>query len=512
MTPAVRVTSAAEAAARDAAAIAAGIPSRALMQRAGAAAAAEIARRYPRELRRGILVLAGPGNNGGDAWVVARALATAGVSVRVTAVGEPRTDDARAERELSRGLVEEGSAPWGAIVVDGLLGTGAKAAPRDEIASAIASMNEARRHGAVVVALDVPSGLDATTGDAPGAVVRADLTLTFGTLKRGLLLARGIAGRIVALDIGLGAVGDEDCAPVLASPRWVRGAVPPIPADAHKGVRKKLAIIGGAQGMVGACLLAARAAMKSGIGMTRLIVTSANLPVVQAALPEALARAWPESDTALKESILEWADGVLIGPGLGDTAKARALVERVLRAWRGPVVVDADGLNVFKGDVKTLGALLSDRPALITPHPAELARLTGASLAGVLEQRFDVGGELARTLGGAVLLKGVPTIVSSADGQRIVSAAGTPALAAAGSGDLLAGLAATLLTQTSDALVSGACAAWLHGRAAELAATATGTRGTTLGDIESAMSRVWSAWDDDSSYPVLAELPPVMEQ
>jgi NAD(P)H-hydrate epimerase len=508
----VHVTSAAEAAARDSAAIAAGTPSRALMQRAGAAAAAEIARRHPRALRSGVTVYAGPGNNGGDAWVVARALAAVGTTVRVIAVGEARTDDARAERELSRGLVEEGTSRFGAIVVDGLLGTGARGTPRDEIADAIASILDARRQGATIVALDVPSGLDATTGETPGASVRADLTLTFGTLKRGLLVARGLAGRIVVLDIGLGTFGDADRAPVLAHPSWVRGAIPPIAADAHKGARKKLAIIGGAQGMVGACMLAARAAMKSGIGMVRLIVTSANLPVVQGALPEALARSWPESDTALKESILDWADGVLIGPGLSDTAKARALAERVLRAWRGPVVVDADALNVFKGDVKTLGALLSGRPAVATPHPAELARLTGASLASVLEQRFDVGSDLARALGAAVLLKGVPTIVSSPDGQRIVSAAGTPALAAAGSGDLLAGLAATLLTQTADALASGACAAWLHGRAAELATMATGTRGTTLGGVESAMSRVWSAWEEDASYPVLAELPPVTEQ
>ncbi|HJR64199.1 MAG TPA: NAD(P)H-hydrate dehydratase, partial [Gemmatimonadaceae bacterium] len=421
-------------------------------------------------------------------------------------------DDARAERELSRGLVEEGEPRWGAIVVDGLLGTGAKGTPGDEIAGAIASIQDAHRHGATVVALDVPSGLDATTGETPGAAVRAHLTLTFGTLKRGLLIARGIAGRIVVLDIGLGTFGDEDCAPTLARSSWVRRAIPPIPADAHKGVRKKLAIIGGAQGMAGACMLAGRAAMKSGIGMVRLIVASANLPVVQGALPEALARTWPESDTALKESILDWADGVLIGPGLGDTAKARALAERVLRAWRGPVVGDADALNVFKGDAKSLGALLSGRPALITPHPAELARLTGTSLASALEQRFDVGSELARALGAAVLVKGVPTIISSADGRRIVTATGTPALAAAGSGDLLAGLAATLLTQTSDPLVSGACAGWLHGRAAELAAAVAGTRGTTLGDVESAMARVWSEWDDDPSYPVLAELPPVMEQ
>lgn len=510
--PVIGITSARESAACDAATIAAGVPSRALMQRAGAAAAGVIARLHAERPRAPVLVYAGPGNNGGDGWVVARALATAGVRVHVVAVGEARTDDSRAERALAEPLVQIGHCDGATLVVDALLGTGTKGAPRGSIADAVAEIARARADGATVISLDIPSGVDTDTGDATGAV-RADITLTFGTMKRGLLIARESAGRIIVLDIGLtgdAGSGGSDALPLLATDRWVRAMVPPIPADAHKGTRKKLVIIGGQVGMAGAPMLAARAAMRSGIGMVRLVVARENLPVVQGSTPHALARAWPgESAGELDDTMGEWADGVLIGPGLGTTPQSRALVERVLRAWRGPVVVDADALNVFKGDASTLGALLAGRPALLTPHPVEFSRLANVSPGEVLARRFDIGVELARSAHAAVLLKGVPTVVSNAEGARRVSAAGTPALAAAGSGDLLAGIAATLLSQIGDPLVAGACAAWVHGRAAELAEDGRGPRGVALEDVEHAIARVWREGEVPARYPVLADLPAV---
>ncbi len=439
------VTNARESAARDSAAIALGVPSRALMQRAGAAAAAEITRLFGAGLRHGVVVYAGPGNNGGDGWVVARCLAACGVRVHVTAVAESSTEDARAERALAQPMLDAASPANARVVVDALLGTGVGGAPRGAIADAIRDIGRARAAGAKVVALDLPTGVDADTGHADGAV-RADVTLTFGTMKRGLLIARGNAGHILLLDIGLPR-GDA-ATPSLVTPAWVRQVIPPIAADAHKGVRRKLVIVGGQLGMAGAAIFAARAAMRAGIGMVRVVVARECVPIVQAAAPHAIARAWPsERQEDLDDAIMRWADGVLIGPGLGDSPQSRALVERVLRAWRGPVVVDADGLNVFKGEAATLGTLLVGRPALLTPHALELARLYGANPQEVLVRRFDIAGELARVAHAAVLLKGVPTIVADAAGGRLVSAAGTPALAAAGSGDLLAGIAATLLTQ-----------------------------------------------------------------
>lgn len=510
MIPLVRVTTASEAAARDSAAIASGIPSRALMQRAGAAAAAEIARLDPRRLADGVAIFAGPGNNGGDGWVVARALAAAGIKVGVQAVGEMRTADARAERALAEPLVPAELPPRASVVVDALLGTGSRGAPRGDIADAISCINELRGAGASVVSLDVPSGLDASTGESTTAV-RADVTVTFGTLKRGLLVRRDLAGRIVVLDIGLGRFGDDDRAPALVAASYVRNAVPPIPANAHKGSRKRLVIVGGRMGMTGAAVLAAEAALRSGIGMVKLLVAADSMPVVQSALPVALASPWPADDDDMRRDLGEWAHALLVGPGLGDSPESRELVRRLLSVWRGPVVLDADGLNIFRGEPESLGSLLGGRPALLTPHVAEFARLTGGSIDDIVARSFDIGVELARPTGATVLLKGVPTVVTSPSGERLVSAAGTPALATAGSGDVLSGIAATLLAQVEDPLLAGACAAWVHGRAAEIAGAGRALRGVNLMDVIHALPRAWLLERPAPRPPVLAELEPVGE-
>jgi NAD(P)H-hydrate epimerase len=534
------------------------------MQRAGAAAAGEIFRLLRDSVNEEVVVYAGAGNNGGDGWVVARSLAAAGVRVTVVTVGDARTDDARAERELAETepLVsvipfaerERDSAPAApGVVVDAILGTGAKGAPREPAASAIACITQHRERGSTIVSLDIPSGVDADSGGDENAV-RADVTLTFGTIKRGLLVARASAGRIVLLDIGLARVGEDGAlrdarstasqvASQVASSRpspntssraslvdgrWLRSVIPPFAADAYKGTRKKLVIVGGQIGMAGASVLAARAAMRSGIGMVRLVVAPESLPIVQGSEPHALARAWPgDAETGWDDVVGGWADAVLVGPGLGASSGTRQMVERLLASWRGPVVLDADALNVFAGEAEALGERLGGRPALLTPHVVEFARLSGLEVTDVLERRFDVGADLARATGAAVLLKGVPTIVTAPDGSRLVSSAGTPALAAAGSGDLLGGIAATLLAQVGDAQRAGAAAAWVHGRAAEIAESGRrrrgrgggarrrwvrsgeGARGITLADIEDAIGRVWleDAWIP--SYPVLAELPAV---
>ena len=504
-----------QSAARDAAAIAAGVPSRALMQRAGATAAAEIALRLPQLLARGVRVFAGPGNNGGDAWVVARALAATGVAVSVVEPIPPRTPDAVAERELALPFVTvERSLNSGArMIVDGLLGTGSSGAPRGAVADAIAAIEASRREGAYVVALDLPSGVDATSGDATGAVT-ADLTLTFGTVKRGHLVARQACGAIVVLDIGLGAHAiRDDGAPQVIDDAWVVRHLPAIQAEAHKGTRKKVAIVGGAGGMAGAAVLAARAAIRSGVGMVRLLVAPESLPVVQSAEPLALAGTWPANDAALERELLSWADGVVIGPGLGRGGDSRALVDRVLAAWNGPVLLDADALNVFDGDIGALARASHGRPMLLTPHPAEFARLAKTDVTSVLNCRYEIGHSLARDTGATVLLKGLPTVVTAPDGSSLVSAAGTPILAAAGSGDVLSGIAGTLLAQIGDALHAGAAAAWVHGHAAELVARrSSGVRGATLDDVIAALSLAWPNDVLPTRSPVLFELPAVGER
>lgn len=514
---AIRVCGAAEAAALDRAAIAAGTPGRVLMGRAGAAAAAEIVRLFSRQLARGALVLAGAGNNGGDGWVIARALAAAGYRVRVWESAAARTHDAAAERALALAdgvrtadtprLAGEG------LVVDALLGTGATPPVHGAVLDGVRCAVDAQAGGACVVAVDLPTGVDASTGerDPAGNVVRAHLTVTFGTLKRGHLLAREQCGDIVVVDIGLPAIAD-DALPVFVDERLARAMLPPDPIDAHKGTRKRVAIIGGAAGMAGAAVLAARGALHAGAGLVKAFIDPASLPVVQQAVPQALAAPWPADDDAL-HALAGWADVVAIGPGLGATPAARRMIERVLATTSVPVVLDADALNVFAGDAAGLRDAIAGREALLTPHPAEMMRLAGApDVAAVLAQRFDVGARFASEVRASVLLKGVPTVVSHPGGRRYVTATGTAALATGGSGDLLTGIAATLLAQLGDALAAGAVAAWAHGRAAELATTRLGTtRGVALDAVADAMPdalvATWAEAELPLRYPVLCALP-----
>jgi NAD(P)H-hydrate epimerase len=516
----VRVVSAAEAAELDGKAIAHGVPSRELMRSAGRAAAAIIVERFPLEAERGVAIFAGSGNNGGDAWVVAGELARRGVRVRVAEVAKASTPDAIAEREATSAVLVH-APPDGSegVLVDGLLGTGARGAPRGPLADAIERI-EVRRGSrgegelpARVVALDLPSGLDATTGRTPGLVVRADLTVTFGSLKRGLLVRREIAGAIVVVDIGLGAEVATSAAPSLVDASAVRRAVRPIPADAHKGMRKRLVIVGGSLGMAGATVLAARGALRSGIGMVKLCVARESIGAVQALEPVATATAWPETDADF-DAILSWANVLLIGPGLGVTPRGRGLAQRLLTSWRGPVVLDADALSVFDGAQDALSVLLADRPAVLTPHAAEFSRLAGVSMDEVGERRFEVAGEFALAVRATVLLKGVPTVIS--DGSTtLVSARGTPALATGGSGDVLGGMVATLLSQadgaTGTAAAAAAAAAWVHGRAAEIASRSQ-VRGVTLADVVVALRDAWRLDEAPLAAPVLAELAGVGER
>jgi NAD(P)H-hydrate epimerase len=517
--PRALVAHAAGAAAADAAAIAAGIPSRALMRCAGAAAAAEIARRFPDLLASGVVVVTGAGNNGGDGWVVAQWLHVAGLPVRVVECAEPRTPDARAEREAAIALGvavsrEPDSLPYARerIAVDAVLGTGLRAEEplTGEAGKGVAALHAFQRRGGSVVALDVPSGLDASTGLHVGAP-RCTLTLTFGTVKRGQLAARDRCGEIVALDIGLGAQVHAAGDARLADAHWFRSALPPIPADSHKGTRGKIAVIGGARGMAGASVLAARAALHSGAGLVKCVVAPESLPAVQEAAPAALGAAWPSDEATSRHEIGEWADAVLIGPGLGGD-DARAMVERVLRSFAGPVVLDADALNVFAADADALTPLLASREALLTPHPMEFARLVGngATVDDVLLDRFEWPSRLAARSGAAVLLKGVPTVVAARTGAVIVVAEGTPILATGGAGDLLGGIAVTLLAHTGDAALAGALAAFAHGRAA-WSVSARHVRGYTLDDVLRELPEVWSLESPVARPPVLAELPMVGE-
>jgi hydroxyethylthiazole kinase-like uncharacterized protein yjeF len=474
------------------------------MQRAGAAAAAEITTRFPTLLSRGVLVLAGPGNNGGDGWVIARAFGAAGVRVSILSPEPARSPDCIAERELAGFIPHTDHYGGEGIVVDALLGTGSVGAPRGELARACSLLNTGRSRGAAVVAIDLPSGLDATTGTFDGALP-ADLTITFGNIKRGHLIARRLCGTIVVVDIGFAVIPSEARDLHLIDDPWVSANIPTIAADAHKGTRKKLRLHGGGPGMAGAAILALRAAVASGIGMVKAGVHSSAVDAIHGAVPAAMIDPWSDATTPD-----DWADVLVAGPGLGLGSERRAGLERAIARNRGAVLLDADALNLFAGNAAALRPLLGNRPALLTPHILECARLLGADSQAVLDRRFEIGTELAQQTGAVVLLKGVPTIISAPDGRRIVVAEGTPTLAAGGSGDILSGIAGTLLAQMPDPFAAAACAAWIHGRAARLAGAFV--RGTTLEDVLEMLPNAWRISEDAPRYPILAELPAIPAQ
>ncbi|MFI5239982.1 MAG: NAD(P)H-hydrate dehydratase, partial [Gemmatimonadales bacterium] len=304
---------------------------------------------------------------------------------------------------------------------------------------------------------------------------------------------------IVVVEIGLGAQADG--LPDLVDAEFVRDNTPRVPADAHKGTRKSVGIVAGGVNMGGSAILAALGALRGGAGLVKVVTASPNISAVHCRLPEALAAPLEDATAA----VTGWADAVLIGPGLGRDDQMKWFIRETLRTWRGAVVVDADALNAFGSDLAELGEALHGRPALITPHPGEMALLTGRDVRYVLQSRFDIGLEVARKIGATVLLKGTPTVVSSPDGARYVVATGTPVLATGGSGDALGGMIATLLAQGCTPSVAACCAAWVHGRAAELTA---GVRGYRLMDVLDRLPQAWSLRAiAPSRYPVLATLP-----
>ena len=523
------VTTAAEAAARDRDAIASGIPSFDLMQRAGAVAARVIRHEYADRLADGVVCCAGPGNNGGDAWIVAAELARAGVPVRVVSAGAPRTPDAQRAAAEAAPLVTPGE-PTGReqVVVDGLLGTGHRGALREEIARGCARLEAARHRGACVVALDLPSGLDATTGEAAHGTVPAHCTVTFGTIKRGLLLQRAAVGRLVVADIGLGAHGQphgRDGAWRYTAPASLSAVLPPISWNAHKGTRGRVAFVGGQVGMAGATAWAARGALHSGAGLVRVAVEPPSLASLQSLVPQATAVGWEAFRTGVVPDdggdvlIPERFDAVAIGPGLGRTDYVLALLEQVVWSYvRTPLVLDADALTLVAHAARAQGidarALLAswaeNRPALVcTPHPGEFQRLLGMPLPADWEARAELVRTFARDAGITLLLKGAPTLVASPRDETLeVVPHGTPLLATGGSGDLLTGIITTLLAQGMPGSESAVMGATVHGLAAEVAtARLGGVRGGTLESVLDAMPDAWRTMEGPSPLPsdVLAE-------
>jgi hydroxyethylthiazole kinase-like uncharacterized protein yjeF len=446
---------------------AAGEAEPALMERAGAAAAG-LAATLAGDKGKDILVLAGPGNNGGDARVVARLLEERFFRVTVAT----RRDE----------IAEK---PWG-IVIDGLFGIGLG---RD-LAGAHATLVEyANRQRCPVLALDIPSGLHADTGRVLGCAVRATHTITFIALKPGLLTLDGPdhCGEVVVADLNL------PVAKLVAPSAWVAGPelfanlLKPRPRNFHKGMAGSVAILGGAVGMSGAALLAGRAALKLGAGRVYVGLLDDKISLDAQNL-ELMLR---HPDDALGQDL----DALVVGPGLGQGERAGTLVGAAL-ASDLPCVLDADALNLIAED-PGLRQACARRSAdtLLTPHPAEAARLLAAHTADVQADRVKAAKMLSGNLNAHVLLKGNGSILVARDGHWFINASGNPGMASAGMGDVLAGMLGALLAQRfsgESALVLGV---HLHGAAADaLVKDGIGPVGLTASELIDAARRQWNGW------------------
>lgn len=478
------------------------------MEAAGRAVAAVTARRYPSALADGVLLVAGHGNNGGDGWVAARALAALGLTVHAVETDRTRSPDCEANRTLALAegvrLVEEGAEwPDAGVIVDGLLGTGASGEPRGAIgklAQRIAA------HGGTVVAVDGPTGLDLSTGEAFGPV-RAELTVTFGGARRGHLLAREWCGTIVVADIGF--PPPDPAWPLLLTDADARRLLPPLRADMHKGERGRVVVIGGQEGMAGAALHAAAAAFAAGTGLVKIAAQPATVAAAQAANPDALtvtsalgAELEPELDEAIA-----WADSIVLGPGLGRGAERSALVRAVLGMATVPVVLDADALHT---GLETL--VTGTAPRVLTPHPGEFQAVFPDLTDELKRDRFAAAASAASVVptGSAVLLKGVPTVIAAPSQSLRVVAAGNPALATGGSGDLLAGFIAAFLARNLAPSDAAALGAVTLGRAAEVASETLTARATRPADVLAAVPELWRrlAAPRPVDPPILAQLEP----
>ena len=449
-----------------------GVPQETLMENAGRSAALILQRLFP---RGPVTALVGTGNNGGDALVLLRNLAAWGRPVTAILVGEREGDDEDLlhgwgiRTFLDSDFQDQDSLLFGElaqaeVLVDGVLGTGISGPPRERQARMIRAMNGSE---APVVALDIPSGVDAVTGAVPGDAVEAAATVAFGGAKLGGLLHPGRVnvGRLVVVEIGFPPVGEDTFQSVLVTPGWVTRRLPHRDPDTHKNAVGALLLVAGRPGMAGAAILAARAALRSGVGFLRVASPPENRSIIQQAVPEAVYV--DASDPEALEEAVRASQALGMGPGMGTEEEAETLLNRVLEvAGDQNLLLDADALNLLaEGRGPKLKDVCRCRPVILTPHPGEMARLTGKKTEEITRARPEAARELAEKNRCTVLLKGMPSLVAAPWGTILVDTVASSDLAAAGMGDVLSGAVAGFLAQGSTPEEGGALGLHLSGRA-----------------------------------------------
>src|SRR5262245_27411040 len=479
-----------------------GIPGPRLMEAAGDGAAQAIATEFTPIRGKRVVILCGKGNNGGDGFVVARSLRARGARVQVVLIGsrsEVKGDAAVALGRWRGGIEEIASEPElraldrdlarADVIVDALLGTGLTGAARGLVALAIEAVNHA---GRPVASLDLPSGLSSDRGALLGPTVNARLTTTFAGYKRSLLLHPGAihAGRTIVVDIGIppAEVG-RGITTFLLEEDDVRRHFPPRPPDAHKGTFGHLLVVAGSVGKTGAAGLAARAALRSGVGLCTIATPVSQQPIVAGLAMEPMTEPVAETpgqtiSLKARERILELiarTDALALGPGLSLDPETQALVRGLVVAVARPMVLDADGLSALAGHLDLLDRAAG--PRVLTPHPGEMARMLGMTVADVQSDRFEVVRAFATRHRVALALKGAGTVIGVPDGRIFINPKGNPGMASGGSGDVLTGMVGAFLARGFDAVTALVTGCFLHGRAGDLACVERGEEALIAGDI-----------------------------
>ena len=477
-----------------------------LMELAGRQAA-ELALALFEENPGPVVIFCGRGNNGGDGLVVARYLRLHGIPVTVYMIQgsgglreESATNKAILEKlgvqvlyvdPINLVAVREALSTAG-VVVDALLGTGLDRPVDGVYLAVIDAINDS---GRPVLAIDLPSGINSDSGAVMGRAVRAIATVTFGYLKAGLLCYPGAAhaGMLNLVDIGLPPL-EPDFVPIDNHAQWwlstanlVRSGLPARPADSHKGTFGNLLTVAGSLGMVGAAVLAAKAALRTGVGLS-VLATPRSL-VAHLPPQELICRPLPESDAGsishealpLIESEMEKADAVVLGPGISQDKQTVRFVQDIVTKITRPCIVDADALNAIAQNVECWPAEAGR--FVLTPHPKELSRLMGVSTQEIQSNRIAAANKAAAKFGCVVVLKGARSVVASPEDEIFINSTGNAGMATAGSGDVLSGVIGGLLAQGLGPLSAAVAGAYIHGAAGDLAAEELGEDGTIAGDI-----------------------------
>ena len=494
-----------------------GIPGVVLMENAGRHCA-RIAEEWLPASKGRVAVFCGAGNNGGDGYVIARHLSNRGhlVTVFLLAPEEKIKGDARINLDIltrlggrvipvhEKGSLKENHSllKHAQVVVDALLGTGLNSEVRGPYREAIDLINELE---AMVLAVDIPSGIDADLGKVHGAAVKADHTVTFACPKRGHYLFPGAdyRGRLSVVDIGIpGILADRREPGCLLSTEEEIGALfGARPLDSHKGTFGHLLVVAGSTGKTGAAILCGNAAMNTGAGLVTITASREAMGVIETMAIEVMCESLMDNeDDLLKERsferfmrLTEGKTAVALGPGIAHSPGSVSLIRRIARECTLPLVIDADGLNALAGKLTVLEQAAG--PRILTPHPGEMARLAGVDTKAVQSDRIGITREMARRTKATVALKGAHTVVSEPNGRTVVNPTGNPGMASGGMGDVLTGIIGSLLCQGFSPWEATSAGVFLHGLAADLASQKKGERGLIARDVIDAVPQLVKNWE-----------------